>query len=138
MGPDKLSSPYKLQSRRGNRISLAPHPESPDPNDNDAVRMWLTLQPRPWAVDLFSGAGGLSLGLEQAGFSVVASADSDPVSTETHAANIQGLTWKGTWPTHPTSFINWMYGASTVSTSWQVDPHVSRSPGPVLPRLGTW
>ena len=67
--------------------------------------MWLTLQPRPWAVDLFSGAGGLSLGLEQAGFSVVASADSDPLSTETHAANIQGLTWNGDLA-NPSDFIH--------------------------------
>ena len=51
--------------------------------------------PRPWAVDLFCGAGGLSLGLEEGGFSVVAAADSDRMSTETHAANIQSLTWTG-------------------------------------------
>ena len=35
------------------------------------------------------------MGLEEAGFTVVAAADSDPVSIETHAANIQGLTWTG-------------------------------------------
>ena len=46
-------------------------------------------------MDLFSGAGGLSLGLEKAGFSVVAAVDADPVAMETHAANIQGLTWVG-------------------------------------------
>ncbi|MDD9994890.1 MAG: DNA cytosine methyltransferase, partial [Dehalococcoidia bacterium] len=59
------------------------------------VREWLRDRPRPWAVDLFCGAGGLSLGLEEQGFSIVAAADSDPVATETHAANIQGLTWIG-------------------------------------------
>ena len=47
------------------------------------------------AIDLFSGAGGLSLGLEEAGFSVVAAADADPVAMKTHAANIEGLTWVG-------------------------------------------
>ena len=47
----------------------------------------------------------MSLGLEQAGFSVVASADSDPVSTETHAANIQGLTWNGDLA-NPSDFIH--------------------------------
>ena len=71
------------------------HPLSPDPEDHGAVRSWLAGRPRPWAVDLFSGAGGLSLGLEEAGFSVVAAADSDPVAMETHASNIQGLTWLG-------------------------------------------
>ena len=45
------------------------------------------------------------MGLEEAGFSVVASADSDPVSTETHAANIQGLTWTGDL-SKPSDFIH--------------------------------
>ena len=35
------------------------------------------------------------MGLEEAGFSVVAAADSDPVAMESHAANIPGLTWVG-------------------------------------------
>ena len=35
------------------------------------------------------------MGLEEGGFSVVAAADADPASAETHAANIQGLTWTG-------------------------------------------
>ena len=77
---------------------------SPDPDNKDSVRKWLESRPRPWAIDLFCGAGGLSMGLEEAGFSVVASADSDPVSTETHAANIQGLTWTGNLA-KPSDFI---------------------------------
>lgn len=43
--------------------------------------------PRPIAVDLFAGAGGLSLGLEQAGFDVVASVEYDPVHAAVHAFN---------------------------------------------------
>ncbi len=46
----------------------------------------------------------MSLGLEKAGFSVVAAADSDPVAMETHAANIQGLTWTGDLSS-PTEFL---------------------------------
>ena len=88
-------SRYRVKVRRGTRISLDPHPSSPDPTDRDSVRAWLDSRPRPWAIDLFCGAGGLSLGLEEAGFSVVAAADSDSVATETYAANIQGLTWTG-------------------------------------------
>lgn len=42
---------------------------------------------RPVAVDLFAGAGGLSLGLEQAGFDVLASVEYDPVHAATHAYN---------------------------------------------------
>ena len=42
---------------------------------------------RPIAVDLFAGAGGLSLGLEQAGFDVVASVEFDPIHAATHKVN---------------------------------------------------
>jgi len=43
------------------------------------------------AVDLFAGGGGLSLGLEDAGFRVAIAADHDRWSVRTHAANFQGL-----------------------------------------------
>lgn len=42
---------------------------------------------RPVAVDLFSGAGGMSLGFEQAGFDVVAAVEVDPVHAATHKFN---------------------------------------------------
>ena len=42
---------------------------------------------RPVAVDLFSGAGGMSLGFEQAGYDVVAAIEYDPVHAATHAFN---------------------------------------------------
>lgn len=43
---------------------------------------------RPVAIDLFAGAGGLSLGLAQAGFEVRAAVDNDPVAAATYRANI--------------------------------------------------
>lgn len=43
--------------------------------------------PRPVAVDLFAGAGGLSLGLEQAGFDVAVAVEYDPVHAATHEFN---------------------------------------------------
>lgn len=41
-------------------------------------------------VDLFSGAGGLSAGFRKAGFDVIASLESVPVYSNTHAANFPG------------------------------------------------
>ena len=42
---------------------------------------------RPIAIDLFAGAGGMSLGFEQAGFEVVAAVEIDPVHCAVHKYN---------------------------------------------------
>ena len=42
---------------------------------------------RPIGVDLFAGAGGLTLGFEQAGFDVLASVELDPIHCATHQFN---------------------------------------------------
>jgi DNA (cytosine-5)-methyltransferase 1 len=42
---------------------------------------------RPIGIDLFSGAGGMSLGFEQAGFDVVAAVEIDPVHAAIHKFN---------------------------------------------------
>lgn len=42
---------------------------------------------RPIAIDLFSGAGGLSLGFEQAGFDTVGAVEIDPVHAAVHKFN---------------------------------------------------
>jgi DNA (cytosine-5)-methyltransferase 1 len=59
------------------------------------VRKWLSTVPRPWAVDIFCGAGGLSLGLKDAGINVVAAADHDPAAVETHRSNLGNLSFEG-------------------------------------------
>lgn len=43
---------------------------------------------RPVAVDLFAGAGGLSLGLRSAGFDVRAAVEHDPTAARTYRANL--------------------------------------------------
>jgi len=47
---------------------------------------------RPVAVDLFAGAGGLSLRLEQAGFDVAAAVEIDPIHAATHRFNFPETT----------------------------------------------
>lgn len=57
------------------------------PTDSDANGAGRIASRRPLAIDLFAGAGGLSLGLEQAGFDIVASVEYDPVHAATHEFN---------------------------------------------------
>jgi len=64
------------------------HPEAPTPGN---FKEWMQNSARPIAVDLFSGAGGLSYGLECAGFRVALAADLDGWALETHAHNFEGL-----------------------------------------------
>ena len=45
------------------------------------------MRERPIGVDLFAGAGGLSLGFEQAGFDVLAAVEYDPIHAATHEYN---------------------------------------------------
>lgn len=46
------------------------------------------ISPRPVAIDLFAGAGGLSLGLQQAGFDVAFALDNDPDAVRTYRYNL--------------------------------------------------
>ena len=47
---------------------------------------------KPTAIDLFSGCGGLTLGLKRGGFKVLGAVDIDPFSIETYQANHKEVT----------------------------------------------
>ncbi|MFE4355295.1 DNA cytosine methyltransferase [Kitasatospora sp. NPDC056800] len=78
---------------RSKYLKLEAHPDSCTP---DTFREWLKRR-RPddrLAVDLFSGAGGLSLGLKRAGWTVAAAVDNDDRALETHRHNFPGMSLK--------------------------------------------
>jgi DNA (cytosine-5)-methyltransferase 1 len=51
------------------------------------IKVQVNRNGRPVGVDLFAGAGGLSLGFEQAGFDVAAAVEYDPVHSAVHEFN---------------------------------------------------
>src|SRR5437762_1798990 len=98
-----------VRHHRGADLRLPRHPDAPDPADLAALRTWVRTASRPTAIDLFSGAGGLSLGLQEAGFSVLLGADIDQRAVETHTANIGGLGYAGDL-SDPTELIDHLHG----------------------------
>ena len=50
------------------------------------------MKKRPIAIDLFAGAGGMSLGFEWAGFDVLAAVEYDPIHCATHHFNFPNAT----------------------------------------------
>lgn len=88
------SRSYGVKLVRGPFVSLSPHED----HCMDAAQVrQLTHQIRQrdpdalFAVDLFSGAGGLSLGLTQAGFNVVFGVDHYAPAVQTHTHHFPGL-----------------------------------------------
>lgn len=80
---------YGVKLVRGPYVRLEPHELAcDDENDLDALAPSLG---GPLAVDLFCGAGGLSLGLAEAGFDVILGVDHDDDALETHRSLHPGL-----------------------------------------------
>lgn len=83
------SDPHRLKALKGPDQKLDPHPGSCELDD--LPRHARSVDPsRPLAVDLFSGAGGLSLGLHRAGFDVILACDIRPDSIATHRHHFPG------------------------------------------------
>src|SRR5690349_6299042 len=88
-------STYGVKLVRGPFLSLAPHGshcETPDELKALVARLREDDPEIRLAADLFSGAGGLSLGLRDAGFAVVVAVDHYREAMETHRHHFPGLT----------------------------------------------
>ncbi|MFI2029745.1 DNA (cytosine-5-)-methyltransferase [Streptomyces buecherae] len=84
---------YGVPLERSDYLKLDPGENSCDP---EGFSEWLEGfgKGKRLAVDLFSGAGGLSFGVQQAGWAIAAAVDSDDPALDTHRANFSGLSLK--------------------------------------------
>ena len=82
---------YGVRLQRSDSLKLPAHPEGPTVRTLPAWCKSQRESGRLIAVDLFSGAGGLSAGVEAAGWAVAAAVDHDPRALETHRHNFPGL-----------------------------------------------
>lgn len=88
-GRTRAPGTYGVRLVRSKYLPLEPHPDSCTP---DTFREFLSRHKgEPLAIDLFSGAGGLSLGLKRAGWIVAAAVDKDERALETHRHNFPGM-----------------------------------------------
>ena len=76
---------------RGPFVRLDPHPDSFVDGNEEEFLAWASSVAGPKAIDLFCGAGGLSLGLDRSGFTVLMGVDHDPEALETHRCLFPGL-----------------------------------------------
>ncbi|AXX28967.1 DNA cytosine methyltransferase [Actinosynnema pretiosum subsp. pretiosum] len=82
---------YAVKLERSDLLQLPVHP---DACTEETFEQWCAervTNGARLAVDLFSGGGGLSLGLTNAGWTVAASVDHNKFALQTHRANFPGL-----------------------------------------------
>jgi DNA (cytosine-5)-methyltransferase 1 len=85
-------SHYGVPIARGVEIKLKAHKRECSLLN---LRSYVAKTTRPLALDLFCGAGGLSLGLEEAGFDVILGVDRYDRAIATHRANFGGVSLCG-------------------------------------------
>jgi DNA (cytosine-5)-methyltransferase 1 len=90
--PPRKRKGYGVRLVRGPVVVLPPHPDACEDGEQFlALAAKARANGERLAVDLFSGAGGLSLGLERAGYRVVLGVDHYPEAVETHRHHHAGL-----------------------------------------------
>lgn len=86
-----MAGEYRVKLVRGPFVQLVRHERASSTEEALLAAYRGDRCPRPLAVDLFCGAGGLSLGLGAAGFEVVLGVDADTEALETHRSLCPGL-----------------------------------------------
>ncbi|MGY1722738.1 DNA (cytosine-5-)-methyltransferase [Blastococcus sp. SYSU DS0533] len=90
----RARAPYGVKLVRGPFLKLAPHPDHAT-NRQELLAVVARLREAApdvrLAADLFSGAGGISLGLERSGFTTVVAVDHYAEAVETHAHHYPGM-----------------------------------------------
>lgn len=95
MAEKSTRTAYGVKLVRGPFLRLAPHPDHCETAGETLALIRSIRAENPdalFAADLFSGAGGLSLGLHDAGFQVVVGVDHYAEAVETHRRHFPGLT----------------------------------------------
>lgn len=88
----RKATPYGVKLVRGPFLELPPHDHhTADTAEFGRLAKSLRNSGAHLAADLFSGAGGISLGLEEAGYAVVLGADHYDAAVATHAHHFAGL-----------------------------------------------
>ena len=83
---------YAVRQIRGPFLELSEHPgHAASEKELATLCAELRVHGVPLAADLFSGAGGMSLGLEEAGFRVVLGVDHYGFAVETHRHHFAGM-----------------------------------------------
>jgi DNA (cytosine-5)-methyltransferase 1 len=90
-------SHYGVPIVRIAETKLIPHKNACAISD---LRSYARKADRPLAIDLFCGAGGLSLGLQEAGFDVILGVDRYTKAISTHHGNFGGASYCGDLSSH--------------------------------------
>jgi DNA (cytosine-5)-methyltransferase 1 len=92
--PGQARAAYGVKLVRGPFLNLASNPDRATTRQEliDLVSRMREANPNvSLAADLFSGAGGISLGLERSGFATVVAVDHYPEAVETHGHHFPGM-----------------------------------------------